>query len=117
MARTFDNGQMEPVKDLVTRLRLARNLTQQQLADAAGLAQASIANIERGKTRQIKHNTLVSLAAALHTTPEYILHVAASATEDAERLAELVAAWGKLPATLRDTLLQTARGLLKAAGH
>lgn len=46
------------------RLREARDLTQEQLADAAGLRQALISELEAGK-RDVRLDSLQRLAAAL----------------------------------------------------
>lgn len=46
-------------------LREAKGWTQQQLADAAGLALAGLANLEQGRRRRPGWDTVVALAEAL----------------------------------------------------
>lgn len=103
----------------VATLRAARRLSQQALATEVGVSQPTIANIERGRTTEIKGYVLEALAHALNTTPKYILEGegenAQGAADDAATQAELVGVWKKLPQSHKDTLLQTARGLLRAA--
>ena len=107
---------MESIGKRVARLRTAQRLTQQQLAHQVGVSQPTIANIERGRTLEIKGYVLQGLAVALHTTSEYILEgdEQGDADQNAHK-AELDQLWRRLPQNHRDTLLQTARGLLRAA--
>lgn len=49
----------------IKQMRIYRKLTQSQLADAAGVRQASIADIEAGKSN-LQINTLVRIASALN---------------------------------------------------
>lgn len=82
-----------------------------------GVSQPTVANIERGRTEEIKGYVLEALARCLNTTQQYILNGEAQqgAAEEAATQAELVGIWKKLPQPHKDTLLQTARGLLRAA--
>jgi transcriptional regulator with XRE-family HTH domain len=66
----------------IRRARLARRLTQQQLADALGLTRTSVANLEAGRQRVPAH-TLAVAVTVLETTlsevvPPYLVddHVA-----------------------------------------
>ena len=108
---------MPTIGNRVARLRAARRISQAQLADEVGVKQPTIANIERGRTQAIKGYVLERLAKALNTTGKYILEGEASegSVGDAATEAELVGIWHKLPQPHKDTLLQTARGLLRAA--
>jgi len=100
----------------VLALRQARRISQAALAAEVGVSQPTIANIERGRTSEIKGYVLEALAHALNTTTKYILSGDAQGEiEDAATQAELVGIWHNLPQAHRDTLLQTARGLLRAA--
>ena len=59
----------------LTRLRewrRKRTLTQQQLADKAGLARATLSNIERGQDEP-HTSTIRRLADALHVRPEQLM--------------------------------------------
>ena len=107
---------MESIGQRVARLRASRQISQAKLAEEVGCAQPTIANIERGRTTQIKGYVLQALASALGTTPEHILDGGTQGdTEDSSLQAELIRIWHKLPKGHRETLLQTARGLLRAA--
>lgn len=86
------------------------------LAEEMGVAQPTIANIERGRTTEIKGYVLEKLAHSLNTTARYILEGdEQGAADEAATQAELIGIWQKLPQPHKDTLLQTARGLLRAA--
>lgn len=108
---------MQSIGARVATLRLARRLSQQALATEVGVSQPTIANIERGRTTEIKGYVLEALARALNTTAEYIIEGdhAQGAADEAATQAELIGIWKKLPQLHKDTLLQTARGLLRAA--
>ncbi len=56
----------------IRRLRLARFLTQEQLAEAACLGRATIRRLEAGQVRP-RLGTITALAAALHTTPDALV--------------------------------------------
>lgn len=108
---------METIGQRVAALRAARRISQQALADEIDVSQPTIANIERGRTTEIKGYVLDKLARALNTTTTFILKgdVQQGGADEAATQAELVGVWLKLPPAHRDTLLQTARGLLRAA--
>ncbi len=108
---------MPSIASRVQVLRAARRISQAALAKEVGVAQPTIANIERGRTLEIKGWVLEALATALNTTPAFILEgdAAQGAVDDAATQAELIGIWKKLPADHKETLLQTARGLLRAA--
>lgn len=108
---------MSTIGSRVATLRAARRISQAQLASEVGVKQPTIANIERGRTETIKGYVLEGLAKALNTTARYILEGEASegGVGEAATQAELIGIWHKLPPGHQDTLLQTARGLLRAA--
>ncbi|MBJ7596326.1 MAG: helix-turn-helix transcriptional regulator [Candidatus Dormibacteraeota bacterium] len=56
----------------IRRLRLGRFLTQEQLAQAAGLGRATIRRLEGGQVRP-RLGTITALAAALDTSPEELV--------------------------------------------
>jgi transcriptional regulator with XRE-family HTH domain len=108
---------MPSIATRVAALRAARRISQAALAKEVGVSQPTIANIERGRTVEIKGYVLEALSHALNTTPHYILEgeTDKGTVDCASIQAELIGIWRKLPQQHRDTLLQTARGLLRAA--
>lgn len=63
------------VSDFNSRVRERRqalNLTQAQLAKRSGIPQSTIAHIENSRNKSV--TKLLELAAALETTPEYLMH-------------------------------------------
>ncbi len=56
----------------IRRLRLSRFLTQEQLAQAAGLGRATIRRLEAGQVRP-RPGTITALAAALDTSREELV--------------------------------------------
>lgn len=61
--------------DNLARIRKARNLSQEELAQAAGLAVDTIARIERGERQTTRARTLHNLATALHVSASALLGV------------------------------------------
>ena len=59
----------EPFGDALRRLREAAGLTQEQLAERAGLSFNAISSLERGERQRPYPNTLQALAAALDLIP------------------------------------------------
>lgn len=56
--------------DLLRRYRLAAGLTQEELAERAGLSARGISDLERGLSARARKETLNLLAAAMELTPE-----------------------------------------------
>ena len=48
-------------------------MTQRELAEASGVAIATLKDIERGAVERPQNKTLTSLAAVLEVTPQFIL--------------------------------------------
>ena len=69
----------------VRMYRREQNLTQEQLAEAAGISASFLGHIERG-TRVLSVDTLLCLCRALHVTPNDLLGVALAAHADDELL-------------------------------
>ena len=108
---------MPSIAARVKALRLGRQLSQAKLAQEIGIAQPSIANIERGRTNEIKGYVLARLAVALHTTPEYILN-GGNRPEDIDGAAdeaELLGAFRQMSSDDRSMLLRHVRGMLVTA--
>ena len=66
----------------IRRLRKAQELTQQNLAELAGLEPSNISHIERGATK-LSLPTIVNIANALHVTVDDLLCDSLSAAERA----------------------------------
>ena len=62
---------METLGERVKRLREERNMTQQQLADKAGVGQSTVNGIEKG-ARQKMPSSLVEIAHALRVDAYYL---------------------------------------------
>jgi transcriptional regulator with XRE-family HTH domain len=101
----------------VFELRQQRGFERQKdLADAAGVQQSSVSDIERGVTteQKVRASTLVGLSRALTVTWEYLLN---GAEEDQAREfeeAELIAIYRQVPERSRQAILQSARTVLAA---
>lgn len=101
----------------IAALRAAKQISQRKLADLCGVSQPTIANIERGRTNEIKGYVLESLARELSTTSDYILH-GVDTNFDHEYVmmaAEMQALFRDLEPEDRAVLLRTARGLHQSA--
>jgi transcriptional regulator with XRE-family HTH domain len=110
---------MDAIKDRVKALRLGLVMTQSELARRCDVSQPSIANIERGRTTEMKGYLLERLARELNTTATYILTGAKSEDDhEASMLqAELVAIFAKLPPEDQQALIRSARGMYQAASR
>lgn len=64
---------MTSVQLALKALREAKGLTQQQLAEAVGVRQATISDLETGKSRRIELDLIERLAKALHVKPGELL--------------------------------------------
>lgn len=71
----------------VRMYRQEQKLTQEQLAEAAGISASFLGHIERG-SRVLSVDTLLRLCAVLHVTPNDLLGVTAAAAASDERMAE-----------------------------
>lgn len=58
----------------VKQLRKKLGLTQQELANQAGVGQSTIGQIESGRNKSIKADKLLQLAESLNTTTEYLVN-------------------------------------------
>src|SRR5438477_8135863 len=61
----MDRGQSPTFGDLLRRYRTARGLTQEALAERAGISVRTVSDLERGVNRTPRKDTLPLLAAAL----------------------------------------------------
>ena len=58
------------------KCRIEAGLTQEQLAEKAGISRVTIANIERGSQAFVKSSTIIKLAEALKVDPQVLLRPA-----------------------------------------
>ena len=59
--------------DRIRTLRLARNLTQEQLGEKLGVTRAAVSQWELGGAQDIKLATFLALCAFFDTTPDYLV--------------------------------------------
>lgn len=107
--RSGDDGLM--LKDRVRQLRLAKGMTQQELAAKARITQPALSDIETGETKSLAGETLIYLARALDESPEYIQtgrRSSAKLTADDALMAILV----RLTPANRALVTQLARSLV-----
>lgn len=64
---------MTPVSLRIQELREAKSLSQNQLAKLSGVRQATISEIEAGKTRRVAFDVLERLAVALGVDPGFLV--------------------------------------------
>lgn len=107
---------METIGKRVTSLRTARRLSQRKLAELCEVSQPTIANIERGRTTEVKGYVLDALAMALNTSAAYLLHGAENENEHEAAMyaVELSAIFKRLPDGDQETLLRMARTMLQS---
>lgn len=108
---------MDTIGTRVNTLRKARQMTQVQLAEKSGIAQNTISDIERAKRPyEMDAKTLLALAKALTTTPEYLFSGARDEThlEEVMREAELQAIYRDLPLAAQESLMLAARTVRQA---
>ena len=67
--REPDGGAVPPVGQLLLRLRVAAGLTQEELAERAGVSSRSVRDIERGRVTRPRLDTVRLLAVALELDP------------------------------------------------
>lgn len=104
---------METIGKRVKALRESKRLSQKKLADLCEVSQPSIANIERGRTKEVKGYVLAALARELTSTEGYILNgVDGQDGHESEMMwAELTAIWRTLSMADKQALTRTARGM------
>jgi len=69
----MDKIDMYKVGRRIASARVMADLTQQDLADRAGIAQSALARVERGNRPQLSVGTLYAIAQALHVSTDYLL--------------------------------------------
>ena len=106
---------METIGTRVKALRLGLRLSQTELAKRVEIAQPSLTNIEKGRTKEVKGYVLDALARELNTTTGYLLSGAKNSQDHESTMmqAELMAIFSKLPEADQTALLRSARGMLR----
>ena len=99
----------------IKELRTVKGMTQEQLAKAAGITQPSLSDLERGESKVPRGSTLIKLAIALESNPNYIEtgkgHPTPQTSVDFEE-SELLAVYRALEPANQANLLSMARVLL-----
>lgn len=60
------------LSDRIRNARRRSNLTQVQLAKICGISQSALSDLESGKSKSLRGKTLLSMAAALGQSPEWL---------------------------------------------
>lgn len=105
---------MEPVGKRIKRLRTERGLSQRQVADAIGIKQPSLGDIETGESKNPAALTLIKLAKLFAIDPEHLLtgkgpHQAVNALSQDE--SELLQLFRALSEAGRAYVLSRARAI------
>uniref|UniRef100_UPI0004DFB0D9 helix-turn-helix domain-containing protein n=1 Tax=Sciscionella sediminilitoris TaxID=1445613 RepID=UPI0004DFB0D9 len=98
---------MSRLGDNVARVRKARDLTQEQLAEAARIDPGTVARIEQGRRQAARPATLAKLASALGVAPDVLTGVSEHATDDGDeqivRLREAITTTADIPGLVEST--------------
>lgn len=73
----------------IRKLRIAQNLTQERLAEHAGISASFLGHIERG-TRKMSLETLIHLSMSLHCTTDALLGIRQVDADALRRAADLL---------------------------
>lgn len=68
---------MTPLRLRLKELRTAAGLSQEQLAAAAGIRQATVSGLETGQTKRVDFATIEALAKILEVEPHALFETAA----------------------------------------
>ena len=101
----------------IKTLRKAQGLTQVALAKRAGIVQSSLSEIERGETKKGFGETIVRLARALNTSPEWLTTGVGSPAPSIHgtiEQSECIAIFNALPPALRAAWIASGRALLNS---
>jgi len=71
---------MTPLRIRLKELRSAAGLSQEQLAHAAALRQATVSGIETGRTKRVDFTTIESLAKVLGVPPHELFETVPAST-------------------------------------
>lgn len=96
---------VQAIAERIKRLRIARHMTQAQLATAIGRDQSVVSDMERGKA--FKVDVLPALCAALGVSLDYLIF-GDTLRDQADELARQLA---RLSAEQRDSILAVVRSM------
>ena len=98
----------------IKAIRKKMKMTQVQLAKSAGVSQATISDYERDITKNHRADELMRIAAALGTTPEYLLDGTGpeSLRDASSDLEALVESFNKLSPASRAALIAAAKAMV-----
>jgi len=104
---------METIALRVKTLRAAKQISQRELAKRCGLSQPTIANIEGGRTLEVKGYVLDALARELNATQDFILNGADSSSdhESAMMETEMLSIFKKLSLEEKETVIKVMRAI------
>jgi transcriptional regulator with XRE-family HTH domain len=105
---------MDDVGKRIRRLRTERKLSQEQLAQAIGIKQGSLTQLETGKSKAPSSQTLTKLARLFEVDPEWLMTgkgTQQSVSSLSEGEAELVLLYRSLSSEGRDYVLGRARSV------
>lgn len=105
--------EMNEIGKRVTTLRTAMQISQRELAKRCGISQPTVANIERGRTLELKGYVLEALSRELNTSSLFILEGAdsADAHEDTMMLTEIEKIFRKLDTHDKETVITVIRAM------
>jgi transcriptional regulator with XRE-family HTH domain len=106
---------MSSIGKRVAALRTARGLSQAELARRIKIAQPSLHDIESGKTKTLRGETLANLCRELNVQPDAILKGTTGNRPETLLLeSELIATWRSLSEADQEHLMAIARALASA---
>lgn len=106
----------------VRALRKAQGMTQREVAFKAGISQPSYSVLESGETKveEVKATTIVMLAKALKTNPDYLLGLTPSPVAGAAltlEQSELLTLFSAMPQEMQTSWLSSFRTLVGALSN
>lgn len=114
MARTSTS-----LADRIRDARTRAGLSQLELARACGVSPSLVCTVESGRTKSLRHSTLVQMASVLQQTPEWLAMGEGAARSTFEQ--ELLADFRRLTAAERRAVAhmvqELAAGRFKKSGH
>lgn len=110
---------MAKIHARIKERREAAGLTLAQLADIAGVKEATAQRWESGTIKTIKYETIEILADALHCTPSYLMGWDSEepATKEDDGFSEIAKLFSQLSSDNRAKLLELGRLFLDAQGR